>query len=454
MDAEAESGDKIDLVADVSKKSDEENIEQLDSVDSINVKFDSDDNFIRSDSNSSNCSNHGSFIDEIMDVNASAEWIYETRKSNVPDRKYENGDVLTEIAAEVEEIFEHPESQSNKNILFIKKKRKRILNALLNDDIDFLKKEAASTGGLLSDDIRQKVWPKLIGVDLVETCPRPSLEDIEKHHYYRQVVLDVNRSLKRFPPSIKEAQRLAMLDQLVLLIMRVLCRHPQLHYYQGYHDICVTFLLVLGEETAYYVLEKLSITHLDVFMKQSMEHTLDMLNCMFPLIGKKCPQLSKFLLKSEVGVAYCISWLITWFGHVLNDYDTVVRLFDFFLVSDPVMPMYLTSAIVLHRKEEVLQQDCDMACVHSLLSNIPDDLPFENLLLESLELFDKYDYKKLRQESAYLNDSRPKTRRNLSLVQSIAKKIKSSVPASNFTVPFVIAAAVLVTAILYQAYKY
>ncbi|KFM65031.1 TBC1 domain family member 20, partial [Stegodyphus mimosarum] len=339
---------------------------------------------------------------------------------------------------------------SDEFLKYAKRKSDKIRSALAVGDIYFLREAAKSRGGLLTDDIRRKVWPKLVGVDIFETSPRPSLEEIEQHPYYRQVVLDVNRSLKRFPPSIKESQRLAMLDQLVLLIMRVLCRHPELHYYQGYHDICVTFLLVLGEETAYYVLEKLSRTHLRIFMEQTMEPTIQLLECMYPLIGKKSSQLMKFLLKSEVGVAYCLSWLITWFGHVLNDYNDVVRLFDFFIVSPFCMPMYLTTAVVLHRESEVLKQECDMASVHSLLSKVPENLPFEDLIRLSCELHKTYILETLSKELSYLPGKKKKVVRSYGIVGSLAKTLKSSVPGSNFAVPLVIAAAVLVTAVLYQ----
>lgn len=345
------------------------------------------------------------------------------------------------------------EANDSNSIIYNKQQKKKIckiLTALADDDIEYLRKACILPGGLLNDDIRQKVWPKLVGVDMFETSPRPSREVIEEHPYYRQVVLDVNRSLKRFPPSIKEAQRLAMQDQLVLLIMRVLYHHPEFHYYQGYHDICVTFLLVLGEEMAFYVIEALSTTHLNVFMEKTMEPTIELLNYMYPLIGKKDPKLMNFLYKSEVGVAYCLSWLITWFGHVLNNYIDVVRLFDFFIVSDPWMPMYLTSVIVLHRQVEVMEQECDMACVHSLLSRVPDDaLPFEELIQHSLKLYASYKPKLLKKERSVLTK-----KKNHNLVQSVVKSIKKKVPANNFTFSLVIAAAVFVTAVLYQAYKY
>lgn len=46
------------------------------------------------------------------------------------------------------------------------------------------------------------------------------------------MVLDVNRSLKRFPPGIPLQQRLALQDQLTIIILRVISKYPHLSYYQ------------------------------------------------------------------------------------------------------------------------------------------------------------------------------------------------------------------------------
>lgn len=46
--------------------------------------------------------------------------------------------------------------------------------------------------------------------------------------------------------------------------------------------------------------------------------------------------------------------------------------------------------IVLHREKEVKQTECDMAMVHHLLSRIPQELPYELLIAQSLELFSRY----------------------------------------------------------------
>lgn len=59
-----------------------------------------------------------------------------------------------------------------------------------------LRKLALSAGGLVDDELRRKVWPKLAKADVIETSPRPDQAEMEKHPFYQQVILDVNRSLK------------------------------------------------------------------------------------------------------------------------------------------------------------------------------------------------------------------------------------------------------------------
>ena len=179
------------------------------------------------------------------------------------------------------------------------------------------------------------------------------------------VVLDVNRSLKRFPPGIDEADRPQLQDQLTRLIVRVLVAQPGLHYYQGYHDVAITFLLVVGETVGYQIMERLSVTHLRQFMTPSMENTMGLLQLMYPIIRRSSPELHQHLVKSELGTIFALPWLITWFGHVLPNYSDVVRLYDFFLAGPPLMPVYLATAIVLHREKEILNAGEHFVCFHS-----------------------------------------------------------------------------------------
>lgn len=62
-----------------------------------------------------------------------------------------------------------------------------------------------------------------------------------------------------------------------------------------------------------------------------------------PLAAAALTALS--LCSAEVGTIFALSWLITWFGHVLSDLRHVVRLYDFFLACHPLMPLYFAAVV-------------------------------------------------------------------------------------------------------------
>lgn len=254
-------------------------------------------------------------------------------------------------------------------------------------DVAALRRMAISEGGLLTDEIRRQVWPRLLNVNVDNIPEELEKVDRENNKDFNQVLLDVQRSLRRFPPGMPDEQRSGLQEELIDIILRVLVNNPQLHYYQGYHDIVVTFLLVLGERLATALVEKLSTHHLRDFMDPTMDNTTHILNYLMPIIERVNTEVHDFMQQAEVGTIFALSWLITWFGHVLSDFRHVVRLYDFFLACHPLMPIYFAAVIVLHREEEVLDCECDMAMMHHLLSRIPDDLPYETLISRAGDLF-------------------------------------------------------------------
>ncbi|KAM3596995.1 uncharacterized protein V6R79_024298 [Siganus canaliculatus] len=273
-----------------------------------------------------------------------------------------------------------------------KHKLAEIHQALISDpvDIETLRRAAVSKGGLLDDELRRKVWPKLLNINVYELPHKPGRDVRQDHKDYNQVVLDVRRSMKRFPKGMSATQRVVLQEQLIDIILVVLKRNPQLHYYQGYHDVAVSLLLVVGERMAIAMLDTLSNFHLRDFMDPTMDSTKHILNYLMPVLEQVDAELHDFMARAEVGTIFALSWLITWFGHVLSEFKHTLRLYDFFLASHPLMPIYLAATIVLHREKEVKQTECDMAMVHHLLSRIPQDLPFELLIRQAQDLFDQY----------------------------------------------------------------
>ncbi|CAL8396840.1 TBC1 domain family member 20 [Gadus morhua] len=257
-------------------------------------------------------------------------------------------------------------------------------------DIETLRKAAVSDGGLLTNELRRKVWPKLLSINVYDLPHRPGRDVRENHKDYNQILLDVRRSMKRFPKGMPASQRAVLQEQLTDIMLEVLRRNPQLHYYQGYHDVAVSLLLLVGERTAIAMLHTLSNHHLRDFMDPTMDRTKHILNYLMPILEQVDRELHDFLIRSEVGTIFALSWLITWYGHVLSEFRHTLRLYDFFLASHPLMPIYLAATIVLHREKEVRRTECDMAMVHLLLSRIPQDLPYELLIGQAQALFDRY----------------------------------------------------------------
>ena len=91
---------------------------------------------------------------------------------------------------------------------------------------------AISRSGLVTNDVRALAWPKLLNVDPNRKLRRRSWEELTRHRDYNQVVLDVRRSLRRFPPGLTQEEQELLQVKLNTLILRVLCEHQELHYYQ------------------------------------------------------------------------------------------------------------------------------------------------------------------------------------------------------------------------------
>ncbi|XP_074919422.1 TBC1 domain family member 20-like isoform X3 [Chelonoidis abingdonii] len=200
--------------------------------------------------------------------------------------------------------------------------------------------------------------------------------------------------------GMRAEQRQVLQEQLIDLILHILRAHPELHYYQGYHDIALTLLLLAGERMGSALLAKLSTHHLRDFMDPTMDSTKHILNYLMPILQRESLRLHDFMLRAEVGTIFALSWLITWYGHVLTSFPHILRLYDFFLASHPLMPVYFAAVIVLHREADVLACDCDMPSVHQLLSRIPQNLPYERLISRALQLFQCHPHAELAKQAA------------------------------------------------------
>ncbi|CAJ0581828.1 unnamed protein product, partial [Mesorhabditis spiculigera] len=301
---------------------------------------------------------------------------------------------------------------------FLNKHRKEGLHGY----IDELRHFAVSPGGLIDDDFRAEIWPILAANLVVEdedeaelyastmslstsesdfesaVSELPTEDDdrntpvssqvetdlasLQEHREWRQVELDVNRTLARFPPDISEDHRVTLQDDLTPLIVEILAANPRFNYYQGFHDVLLTLLLVLGKEKALEVGKKLSTggSFRNYLLKSLESSVLKELQLMYVILERCDAEIEQVMRGVNLGSLFALSWPLTWFSHSLQNYHQIVRCFDLFLASHPIAPIYLSAAVVLYRRSSVLSVEREMPFLHGCLNHMPHELPIDELI--------------------------------------------------------------------------
>jgi hypothetical protein len=177
-------------------------------------------------------------------------------------------------------------------------------------------------------------------------------------------------------------------------------QEDKLRYYQGYHDVaCIVLSTLSGSSPArlrpsfqgsFSSLEGMAAaTGLDmpaaVLLQLSQSHFRDCMKSnflqlqtalrltLFPLLAYFDPVVHDFLIDCEMEPYFALPWVITWFSHEIRDTELVKRLFDVFMVSHPMMPIYMSVAMMTHpvNREEILKTELDFSSVHQVLASLP-----------------------------------------------------------------------------------
>jgi hypothetical protein len=168
----------------------------------------------------------------------------------------------------------------------------------------------------------------------------------------------------------------------------VLRRHPALSYFQGYHDIVQVLYLVLGTHLAPHAAARLSLLRIRDFMLSSLEPAIAQLELLRPLLRHADPVLYEHLPKSSA--TFALAGTITMFAHNIQEYRDITRLFDFFLTRHAVMPLYFFAAVVLSRREELLEVEKEEEDIlHVMLSKLPQPFDIEFHIARSIELYER-----------------------------------------------------------------
>ncbi|XP_019859253.1 PREDICTED: TBC1 domain family member 20-like isoform X1 [Amphimedon queenslandica] len=202
-------------------------------------------------------------------------------------------------------------------------------------DITSLRGQALTKGGLLCNELRRRAWTKLLGINIYNI---PSCSHLD-HKDKNQVILDVNRCGRCLPKELLIERINSIQDSLIRVLLRLLVTHTDLCYYQGLHDVVLTFLLLpLNENITFAIMNVLVQYHIR--------------DCLYPDIGRtkelriNDSQLESFITRSECEYYFSLSWILTWYSHVVYDRDDLLMLTDLFLASHPLMPIYVATVLI------------------------------------------------------------------------------------------------------------
>ncbi|GAB4820014.1 hypothetical protein N2152v2_007060 [Parachlorella kessleri] len=206
--------------------------------------------------------------------------------------------------------------------------------------------------------------------------PGPSQEEYaclasSGHKDATVVECDVARSLwsltKGWSEEARQRQRAALHR---LLTACVAGSGGSIRYYQGLHDVAAVLLFAVGERCAFRLLTRLAAQQLRDATRPTLEPVVELLHLLYPILLQCDVELYDHIEANGIPPFFALSWFITWFAHNVDDRQQITRLFDLFLASHPLMPLYV-AAVAMRANREQLLSCHDPADLHHALSNMP-----------------------------------------------------------------------------------
>lgn len=209
----------------------------------------------------------------------------------------------------------------------------------------------------------------------------------KQHRYYRQIQLDVQRTypISQTLTHLVSWQRQKRRD-LATVLHAVFSRNPDLHYYQGFHEITSVLIRVLGVRLGFLAAERLALLFLRdaMFSGGTLEPIMVQLECIYGILERQDRELWAFLTATNRGLGKCpfysLSWLLTWFTHNIPHEresegageEAILLIFDYILASGcPLMPVYISASLLIDSRLGIMRFAGDDAELHAHLQSLP-----------------------------------------------------------------------------------
>ena len=132
-------------------------------------------------------------------------------------------------------------------------------------DLKLLKEQVWLENGLINDNIRIKVWPMFLSTTIDNKKPNKIYKQKSSNDY--QIEIDIERSVNHLDRARKltEKQVTSARNDLKEILRSFFIEEPNLHYYQGFHDITEFLYLIGGPQWCAQMLKPISYLYLLYF---------------------------------------------------------------------------------------------------------------------------------------------------------------------------------------------
>ncbi|CDO95730.1 unnamed protein product [Kluyveromyces dobzhanskii CBS 2104] len=255
-----------------------------------------------------------------------------------------------------------------------KLKRVIVANALQDDDLSSLEHLGTSKFGFVNSQLRTKAWLSLLRSRVKEPYEFESFNQPHKDEY--QVGLDVNRAFSHVKDDSEKSELRKLLYDTVVKVLR---KFPQLHYYQGYHEVISIFVLVCDRNSLDETVELFTLLYLRDFMMDSLQCTLEQLEVLSHFISERDEKLGGILQLDQKKPVFAIASVLTLLVHNFESFEQdspIFSIFDIIISTNNLSNLLVIyTELLLHFKEPILKQvevyeidfDNDMDLIHSVV---------------------------------------------------------------------------------------
>jgi len=264
----------------------------------------------------------------------------------------------------------------------------------------------------VNNELRRKVWPLLLGCDENDNERESKSEINTQHEYHDQIKKDIVRSMHHFDvtrqySSDRRQREQEALERILNAIFGSSSNMGHLHYTQGFHDMCSVFYIVCGERLGAKLSENLAKRHMRDLVRDMKVFDVVyqfILKLLFPLLNLSDHQLyEKCFSADDVSSMFALSWIITWFAHNIQVFNDITRLYDFFLSTHPLMPLYFSVSLIVNgcRKQLLLLAaddadsdndggGLDQGKLHQFFQQYDWNINYDQVIHEADKLFERY----------------------------------------------------------------